>query len=1230
MAAESASAPLVFVSYAREDKELCRRLVLMLALVLKGRGYEVWWDQVMVAGEWRAQLEEQLERAVAGIVLISEYSLTSRYVMEEELTRLLARGRVAPVYCRPCPWESDPVIASLQFLGSTEKALAELDESRGELAAALSALAKQAPDFLELLPRQVAGSPVAPSAPDSRASAAVVSERAGGLHGVPELPGDYFERAVELDRLREMLLSAGGGVIGLAGLQGAGGIGKSVIAAALARDPTVRRAFPDGVYWAVLGERPDTVLVQAALAAAVGADASFRTVEDGSAVLREAFRGQRALIVIDDAWSAADVEALIVTGPGGRTLITTRHALVLDRVRADRIAVDRLELAEARRFLASMTRRGEPLPAEADQLIEALGGIVLALALIGATIAHGTSWADALARVSAASKTFADGTFANQFKAMQVAWDALEETTRDRYRELDVFQEDVIIPLVTIGRLWRHTAGLDDEETERLCLELAERKLLSTGEGVQFHDLQRAFLELQTADSALAHRRLLLAHADVPATREQWGTLPEDEPYLWDHLVEHLIATGDVVGLEAVLVDPIWLLGRYRLQGPYAPEADLMRGLDALPGYRVGASVLHRFRQISHLLAAVTTPGAQALTFAHHMGDLIPPEAVAELFPPVRLTRRGSARAVSDALERVVTGHRGGVWSVAWSPSGLQLASGGVDGVVRIWDTDAAGRQAATLGGHGGAVRSVAWSPDGRRLASAADDGTLRIFDSGAWDAPPTVLTGHGAAVWSVAWSPDGARLASSSSDGTVRVWEPGRSAVDLAGHHGTVWSVAWSPDGARLASGGADRRVLVWALDESAEPLDVGRHDGWVTGVAWSPDGGRLATAGDRTVRVWDPSVPGREIARLSGHDDLVWSVAWSADGRQVACGTFARTVRVWDVATELAVVLDGHDDRVWSVAWSPDGHRLATGADDETVRVWDPAEHVAPTSAPVAPGRWVWAVAWSPVTEQLATASEDGAVRVWEAGGAPLEVAQLDGGAWAVAWSPDGVRLAAAGADRIVRVWDGLELVALTGHAGLVRDVAFSPDGARLASASDDGTLRVWSLHGSAPPIVVRDEDAMRPRCLTWSPDGRRLASGHDDGTLRVRFADSLGAPPMVFPGHAGRIESVAWSPDGRLLATAGLDSTVRVRSGDGDEVVVLTGHDDPVNAVTWSPRGRWLASGSEDGTLRLWDVAAGELVSALGVGTMICSLAWQGDRLAVGMATAWTVFTVEEVAA
>ncbi|MFL5318623.1 MAG: WD40 repeat domain-containing protein, partial [Myxococcaceae bacterium] len=69
-----------------------------------------------------------------------------------------------------------------------------------------------------------------------------------------------------------------------------------------------------------------------------------------------------------------------------------------------------------------------------------------------------------------------------------------------------------------------------------------------------------------------------------------------------------------------------------------------------------------------------------------------------------------------------------GVRTVAISPDGKTLASGGWDKTVRLWDLDSA-KLRATLNGHEGYVARVAFDPSGTLLASAAWDGTVIIWD---------------------------------------------------------------------------------------------------------------------------------------------------------------------------------------------------------------------------------------------------------------------------------------------------------------------------------------------------------------------------------------------------------------------------------------------------------------------------------------------------------------------
>jgi WD40 repeat protein len=502
-------------------------------------------------------------------------------------------------------------------------------------------------------------------------------------------------------------------------------------------------------------------------------------------------------------------------------------------------------------------------------------------------------------------------------------------------------------------------------------------------------------------------------------------------------------------------------------------------------------------------------------------------------------------------------GHSAAVTSVAFSPDGSILASGGRDGAVKLWNL-ASGSELRTLGGSG-QITSTAFSPDGRIVASASDK-TIKLWDVASGDEVGT-LGGHSELVTSVAFSPDGSILASASEDKTIRLWDvASRHQVDtLNGHSDRVTSVEFSPDGGILASGSRDGSVKLWDMAPRGKVRTLAADSVIGGSVAFSPDGKLLASSGlasggrpsggfSGVIKLWDVASR-REPRVLSRHVDRVTSVAFSPDGKVIASAQDT-TVKLLDRGSghELRV-LSGHVDEVTSVAVSLDGKVIASGSRDDTVRLWD-----------VASGR---------------------------------ELRTLSGhtdGVTSVAFSPDGKMIASGSRDDTVKLWDvasGSEVATLNGHSS-VYSVAFSPDGTILAAGCSDDKIRLWDV-ASRHELRIPSEHWGPVSAVAFSPDGRSLASGGWDGMVKLR--DMASGETRILNRHGSLVFSIAFSPDGKSLASGSYDHTVQLWDmTGGHQPLILNGHSGEVTSVAFSPVEHILASGSNDGSVKLWDGSSG----------------------------------------
>lgn len=527
----------------------------------------------------------------------------------------------------------------------------------------------------------------------------------------------------------------------------------------------------------------------------------------------------------------------------------------------------------------------------------------------------------------------------------------------------------------------------------------------------------------------------------------------------------------------------------------------------------------------------------------------------------------------------VQSNHAGKITALAVSPAGDVIASGSVDGTIKLWSRRS-GQLLRTIPVTSTWVRSVAFSPDGRRLAVGAGDHGVTVFEE---------LTGNllrrfqgpNSAVIAVAFLQEGAVLAAKTTrDSSVYIWRTDGSELPEAPNEALVSAANRAflpPSDAPIAvdaSAGVIARAsgatLHWADGALSNPLPYAPMTAaGLRAVRFSSDDHAMVTISNTgDVAAWDlesgalwrylPDAAGATAAFAS-------AVAFSSDGTSItALRGESRTHWTWMLSSLSPLKLPPRTDQSngFTVDYFPE-----RGAD------------VGAPARPMPPQFGIQNTPEEYVTTRAALATS-GELAVYSGFTIPtffpyVTAANLRTGA---------------------QLWTYRASASLKGRN--INAVVATPDGSTVTAAFDDGTI-IW-LDGASGSLRNSDKAPTQRamNILEYSQQGDLVAGASQLGEIVLWRVDGIRL--MSPPPRQAAVLSLAFSADSRVLASGALDGTIQLWDIAAGRVLhTLSGHTSAVTALAFAHRSNMLVSGSEDSTIRVWNGRTGEsLATAIAV--------------------------------
>ncbi|MBU6414262.1 MAG: protein kinase [Planctomycetes bacterium] len=491
--------------------------------------------------------------------------------------------------------------------------------------------------------------------------------------------------------------------------------------------------------------------------------------------------------------------------------------------------------------------------------------------------------------------------------------------------------------------------------------------------------------------------------------------------------------------------------------------------------------------------------------------------------------------------------HTGGVRSLAKSPDGRWVASGGSDKKVQLWDAQSR-KSVRAWDAHADWVTVLAFSSDGTRLASASrqiePQEVARVWSVESGNMIAAARTTQFGMTLSLCFSGNGKQLLVGNSDRSLAILDVAGGEITM--HHGArnagIAAMALAPDRDAIAVSGADDVV---SGDGFLVSRGLGRQRYPTHGLNWRDEHTVVMVTTDGVVRAIDVR-PEPGVQRLSGFKNWCFVCLYSKDGETlyVADGNgnlsmFARESGSLLGALQVAPV----QMRVRAIGEVNGGATLLAGCRDGAVRTID-VKSRSVTNVQHTHGPEIYAMLVDEARGRALTGHQDATMRVLDlrTGVVTPVNEKMQRRVEGMDFNPDQSVIATTGMNRAVVLWDAetLNKQAEIATSVMPWGVKFSPDGTQVGISSYEGVVEVADVASRKVLLSVKGHARLIP-AIAYSPDGKLIATGDEHGLVKLWDSATLRSLATLEPS-ASEVVTVTFDPSGRYLAaTTAMRSTV-----------------------------------------------------------------------------------------